>query len=177
MGIFCDEEDYSYFESLIARALSAEPSADSFGRKYKSYSEAVELYAYCLMPNHFHLLLKQKEKRQISQFMTCVVVSYGMYFNKKYKRQGPLFESRYKSVVIDSDVQLKHLSRYIHLNPVGYRLWDHSSYGDYVYEPRDWVNAGYILDMFSSRQAYIEFVDDYEDVKRANDQYKTQIGE
>ncbi|MDR0591110.1 MAG: transposase [Candidatus Nomurabacteria bacterium] len=176
MDIFLEEEDFSYFEKLLARSLSRKPVQDKYGRLYSNYFDAIQIHAYCLMPNHYHLLILQKNKGEIEKFMRSLNVAYSMYFNKKYKRVGPIFESRYKAVLITEDEQLRHVSRYIHLNPVGYRLWDHSSYSDHVYEARDWVTTDFILGMFASKQKYLDFVDDYEDVKRQNDRYKRVIG-
>ncbi|MCL2869949.1 transposase [Candidatus Saccharibacteria bacterium] len=177
MNIFRDEEDFRYFEYLLNRYLTSKPTADKLGRKYKNYYDQVAMHSYCLMPNHFHFLLWQKEAGDIKRFMASLGTAYGMYFNLKYKRRGPLFESEYKSVNITEDPQLVHVSRYIHLNPIGYRLWDHSSYSDYLYSPRDWITTSFILGMFPSKQKYLDFVDDYEDVKRANDKYKSLLDE
>ncbi|MDR0398060.1 MAG: transposase [Candidatus Nomurabacteria bacterium] len=177
MELFRDEDDHRYFEYLIMRCLSPKPLKDSFGREYRNFYGLVRLHAYCLMPNHYHLLVWQKESGLISKFISAVCIPYGMYFNKKYKRQGTIFESKYKAVRVETDPQLMHVSRYIHLNPVGYRLWDHSSYSDYVYSPRDWVTTDFVLGLFPSKKAYLDFVDDYEDVKRANDKYKHEIGQ
>jgi REP element-mobilizing transposase RayT len=177
MEIFLDEDDYSYFEKLLARGLAKEKAYDKFSRQYSNFADDVEIHTYCLMPNHFHFLLRQKNSGSIEKFMRSVNVAYSMYFNKKYKRKGPLFESRYKAVLIKNDPQLTHVSRYIHLNPIGYRVWDHSSYSDFVYEPREWVTADFILGMFSSKKSYLDYVDDYEDVKRANDKFHREIGE
>lgn len=172
MEIFRDDEDFRYFEHLLVRHISKNVVRDKFGREYKNYHDDVKLCSYCLMPNHFHLLLWQVNKGGVQGFMSSVCTSYGMYFNKKYKRKGPLFESAYKAVIIENDPQLMHITRYIHLNPMGYRMWDYSSYSDYVYSPREWVSPDSILSLFSSKQAYVAFVDDYEDVKRANDIHK-----
>jgi putative transposase len=177
MDIFLDEDDYNYFEKLLARGLAPEPEIDNFGRKYANFYDEVKVHTYCLMPNHFHLLLWQKDQGGIQKFMLRILTSYAMYFNRKYKRTGPVFESRYRSVRIANDAQLTHVSRYIHLNPVGYRLWDRSSYSDFVYEPREWVTTDFILGLFPSKKSYLDYVDDYEDVKRANDKFKREIGE
>ncbi|MCL2173782.1 transposase [Candidatus Saccharibacteria bacterium] len=177
MDIFLDEDDYTFFEQLLARNLSLRKTADRFGRSHNNFANQVQIHTYCLMPNHFHLLLHQKEQKQVEKFMHSLSVTYCMYFNRKYKRRGPVFESRYKAVLIRNDSQLTHVSRYIHLNPIGYRVWDHSSYSDFVYEPREWVTTNFILGMFPSKKAYLDYVDDYEDVKRTNDKFKREIGE
>ncbi len=82
--------------------------------------------AYCLMPNHFHLLLKEHKELGISEFMHKLMTSYTMYFNKKYKRVGPLFQGAFKAEHADSDEYLLYLYSYIHLNPVKLidRGWD-----------------------------------------------------
>ena len=81
------------------------------------------IYAYCLMPNHFHLLVEEKEMA-IAKLMGRVFTSYGVYFNKKYKRQGPVFADRFKSKLIQKDSYFMQVSRYIHLNPVEAHLVD-----------------------------------------------------
>jgi len=177
MEIFRDEDDYRYFEDLLARHLAAKPATDKFGRKYKSFYGQVQLHSYCLMPTHFHLLLWQKKAGAITQFMSRISIAYSMYFNLKYKRKGRLFESQFKAVPVTSDPKLIHVSRYIHLNPIGYRVWDHSSYGDYLYNARDWVTTDFVLSFFPGALGYSDFVDDYEDVKRQNDELKTLLGE
>ena len=177
MEIFLDEEDYSFFEMLLMRCLAPTTITDQFGRKRLNFYDQIQLHTYCLMPNHFHLLLWQKDQGNIEKMMRSVLTSYAMYFNRKYKRGGPVFESRYKAVRITNDAQLTHVSRYIHLNPVGYRVWDRSSYSDFVYEPREWITTNFILGLFPSKKAYLDYVDDYEDVKRANDKFKREIGE
>ncbi|MDR1969789.1 MAG: transposase [Candidatus Nomurabacteria bacterium] len=177
MEIFLGEDDYNYFEKLLTRGLSKEKIYDQFSRQYSNFAGDVEVHSYCLMPNHFHFLLKQKNAGSIEKFMRSINGAYSMCFNRKYKRRGPLFESRYKAVLVKTDPQLTHVSRYIHLNPIGYRIWDHSSYSDFVYEPREWVTTDFVLDMFPSKKAYLDYVDDYEDVKRANDKFKREIGE
>jgi putative transposase len=78
----------------------------------------VDIGAYCLMPNHFHLLIKEKSENGISVFMKKILTAYSMYFNKKHERKGPLFESRFMAQHANSDEYLKYLYSYIHLNPI-----------------------------------------------------------
>ena len=78
----------------------------------------VKILCYCLLPNHFHLLVKGG--CQLSDFMRVVGVGYAMYFNKRYKRVGPLFQNRFRSKLIDSEAGLLQVSRYIHQNPRDY---------------------------------------------------------
>ncbi|MCL5407494.1 MAG: transposase [Patescibacteria group bacterium] len=98
----------------------------------------VEIIAYCLMPTHLHLLLKQITDKGIAKYMSKLLNSYARYFNIKHKRVGPLWTGRFKSIVVSSDEQLLHLTRYIHLNPTSAGLvdklnsWEFSSYYEYI---------------------------------------------
>jgi len=163
MNIFLCDEDYQYFEHLLERHLSRMPQKDKQGREYCSFYGKVEIHTYCLMPNHFHFLIHQVEEGVVQQLFSRVTIAYSMYFNKKYDRRGPLFESRYKAVMVENDEYLTHVSRYIHLNPLGFRSWEYSSYNDYLYEPRTWLTTDFILDMFQTKKHYLAFVDDYRD--------------
>jgi putative transposase len=98
----------------------------------------VQIIAYCLMPTHIHFILRQLKDNGISTSFGNTLNAYARYFNTKYKRQGPLWASRFKNVPVNSDEQLLHLSRYIHLNPVSAGLvnnatqWEYSSYAEYI---------------------------------------------
>lgn len=100
----------------------------------KKGSKLVEIIAYCFMPTHLHLILKQLKDGGISIFMSNLLNSYSRYFNIKHKRKGPLWESKFKAVLVDSDEQLLHLTRYIHLNPVTACIVD---------KPQDWKDSSY----------------------------------
>ena len=105
-----------------------------------SNKELVEIIAYCIMPTHMHLILKQLIDKGISTFLSNILNSYTRYFNFRIKRKGPLWESRFKSVIVDTEEQLLHLTRYLHLNPVTARLiddpgdWEYSSYREFLKE-------------------------------------------
>ncbi len=98
----------------------------------------VEIIAYCLMPTHIHLILKQLEDKGISTFMSNILNSYSRYFNIKHRRKGPLWEGRFKRILVESDEYLIHLTRYLHLNPVTAHLvdmpekWLYCSYNEYL---------------------------------------------
>jgi len=98
----------------------------------------VEIIAYCLMSTHIHLILKQLRPKGISIFMSNICNSYTRYFNIKTKRKGPLWESRFKNVLVKTDNQLLHFTRYVHLNPVTAYLterpedWKFSSYKEFL---------------------------------------------
>lgn len=110
----------------------------SLAEGHQNRQPIVKIIAYCLMPTHIHLVLKQLRENGISIFMGNVLNSYTRYFNIRYKRIGPLWAGRFKNIPVKSDEQLLHLTRYIHLNPVTSHLvekpedWKASSYLDYV---------------------------------------------
>ncbi|MFZ2038412.1 MAG: transposase [Minisyncoccia bacterium] len=126
--IFHDEEDYQRFTSLLFLSNKMK-KFDIFDlRKYKNKNTykhennkpIVSIGSYCLMPNHFHILITQAESEEngISKFMHKLGTAYSMYYNKKYKRTGGLFEGKFKSQYIETDRHLKYLFSYIHLNPI-----------------------------------------------------------
>ena len=89
-----------------------------------------ELYAYCIMQNHLHLLIKDKDN--INKIMHRIMLQYSMYFNKKYERTGHLFQNRYLSKPVETDSYLITLQRYIHQNPYKMESYEWSSYRDYL---------------------------------------------
>jgi len=163
--IFLDATDYKHFLGLFDRYLSKNPVIGKDGALYPNYLDHIEILAYCLMSNHFHLLVYQYELPFMEKFMRSQMTSYSKYFNLKYKRTGPMFENRYKAVRIDQDSYLQHITRYIHLNP---RFWERYRYSSLRYyrdgnEPY-WLRPDKVLDLFASRQAYIEFAANYEEL-------------
>lgn len=173
--IFLDEADYSYFEQLLARHLSEHPAEDEDGRQYRHFRPEVQLVAYCLMGNHFHMLFYQSDESAITRLMRSLMTAYTAYFNARHKRRGSLFESRFKAVWIGNDTQLMHITRYIHLNHSNNAIWDHSSYRDYLGSPRGWITPQPVLEIFTSKESYVEFVADYEEVQRERDSIKQDL--
>lgn len=94
----------------------------------------IEIGAYCLMSNHFHLLVRECNEGGISKFMQKLMTSYTMYFNKKNERTGSIFGSSFKARHVTDDIHLKYLFAYIHLNPgdFAYNHYEYSSYQDYL---------------------------------------------
>ena len=88
------------------------------------------IYAYCIMPTHYYILIEEK-KMPVAKFISRLFTSYGVYYNKKYKRSGPLFSDRFKSKIIQKDSYFLQVSRYIHLNPVAANLVRNPEY--YLY--------------------------------------------
>lgn len=124
--IFNDEEDYLRFIALLY-VSNTNQKFDFYNLSRNKNSNVYELEienpyvsigSYCLMPNHFHLLITEKIEGGITRFMQKLSTAYVMYFNKKYNRSGSLFEGKFKSQYIDKDRYFKYLFSYIHLNPV-----------------------------------------------------------
>jgi putative transposase len=127
----------------------------------------VEIVAFVLMDNHFHLLLKQTAKNGITLFIKNLTNSYTRYYNQKYKRHGDLFEGVFKAVRIETEEQLIHVSRYIHLNPVVSYVVDEkhlesypwSSLPFYLEEKEDdFIFKEPILNHFKDKKSYKNFV-------------------
>lgn len=160
--IFIDAQDKRKFMEILARYLDpATSSVRSDGVPYEK--SPVKLVAYCLMGNHFHLLLYQEENTtDIQQFMSSVTTAYSMYFNIRHKKSGRLFEGPYQAAYIDSDTYLMHITRYIHLNPATYKTYGWSSLPEYLgARHTPWIHPEKVSDM--TPQAYRHFLEEYED--------------
>lgn len=153
--IFLDNSDFAFFISLFERYLSDTPAKNSAGVTYQKLSGDVEMLAYCLMGNHFHLLLYQKVEGGMQRLMRGAMTAYSRYFNTKYQRSGQLFESRYRAVRLPDSTYLAAVSRYIHRNPVSWFAYPYSSIGNYLEDtPTRWLQTAPVLASFDSRQAY-----------------------
>lgn len=118
MDIFREPEDYAFFLSLLKSYLSPAEQTRKDGRVLPNYADKVELIAYCLMKNHYHLMVYLCEADGLESLMRSLMTSYSMYFNRKYKRTGTLWEGRFLASRITGDVYYWQVSRYIHLNPL-----------------------------------------------------------
>jgi len=122
-NIFLDEHDRKRFITLLFAANTNKPI---LYRDLKNIpfpeierdKTLVDIGAWVLMPNHFHLLIYEKEESGISRFMLKILTSYSMYFNTKYERKGRLFQGPFQSKHVDDDAYLEYLFAYIHLNPI-----------------------------------------------------------
>jgi REP element-mobilizing transposase RayT len=120
--IFKDREDFLVFlffmnESIHPEMIECKTAVQRYRRTILPQN-SFTLNAYCLMPNHYHLLIRQNSDIPISKLITKICTSYSKYFNKKYGRVGRVFQDIYKSVAVESDSQLYWLVEYIHQNPV-----------------------------------------------------------
>lgn len=142
----------------------------------------VQLVAYCFMPTHLHLLVIPRAKSGVAQMMSNALNSYTRYFNVKHERRGPLWVGRFKNVHVESDEQLWHLTRYLHLNPVTAHLvdkperWLFSSYLEYVTPSRVRRPLCEYRDLLDVRpRSYRAFVEDHIDYQRELERVKHLI--
>ena len=165
--VFLDKEDYKFFILRLNQNLFP----DIYKTKY-SYStplpkNSFSMICYCLMPNHFHFLIKQNRDIPISKLMLKVCTSYSKYFNKKYDSVGHIFQDQFKQVWVDDNSYLVWLSAYIHENPGVAGLvsnssdYNWSSYSDFVGLNRGPIkcNREIILEQFANPKDYYDFVD------------------
>ena len=142
----------------------------------------VDVICFCLMPNHFHLLLNQIQDNGISKFMANLQNSYTRYFNTKHERVGPLLQGQFKAVLIEDDSQLLHVSRYIHLNPYSsfvvkdlesLEQYQWSSFPEYLgVASKEICNKQIILNYFKDVADYKQFVFDQADYQRELEKIK-----
>ena len=157
--IFIDDQDYAKFESLLKRYLSNKPTKDSRGRSYIFLGDKVSLIAFCLMPNHFHMIIYQTELDSITKLLRSVCSSYVTYFNNKYNRVGALFQGNFKAIQIKDESYLLFLTRYIHRNPADYLEYEWSSLNYWLGKKNaDWLDYELICDM--SPIEYLDFIKD-----------------
>ncbi len=145
--IFLAKKDYQKFLELLQEIKE---------------KKTCEIYAYCLMTNHVHLVIKEAELRDISDIMKRLVGEYTQWFNYKYGKSGSLTESRYKSRTVKTDEYLMHLVRYIHQNPVkagiaqSVQEYPWSSYANYLDDNPGLVNVEMLFEILP-KHMYEEF--------------------
>lgn len=186
--IFINKQDYTVFIRYLKEYLLPPKHPDLIKlhticprRKPVNCYQDITLLSYCLMPNHFHLFLKQKSEKGLQIFIRALNTSYVLYFNHKYNRVGPLFQGRYKAVLIDNEAYYLNISRYIHNNPRELLAkvrplqdYSFSSYPDYIgLRKSDWLNTKIILASFEDKRRganfYEDFVNDFDQTKDLDD--------
>ncbi len=180
--VFEDVSDYKTFLSYL-RLYLTDPHLPGESRQARApshplnnYTGNISLLAYCLMPNHFHLLVRQVEADGINYFMRSLTSEYVRYFNKKYKRVGSLFQGPYKAVIVTNETQWYYLTKYIHRNPLSLptfrespdRLseYPYSSYPNYLQRfQQSWVQTQEVLGHFhDDTSRYKKFVEDRDEL-------------
>lgn len=169
-AVFLDELDYKTFLSYLKMYLlqPTERIAGLQGQSLKvapsrqpnNFQGEISLIAYCLMPNHFHLFVRQNSDHGIEYFMRSLATKYVQYFNARYRRVGHLFQGRYKAVAVETEYQYTYLTKYIHRNPLSLaaykdspcrlREYPYSSYEVYLGAyAQAWVQTDDVLHYFS----------------------------
>lgn len=169
--IFFDEQDYKAF--LFRLGLTLGFDAQEL-QKEKLFSlphsririvgvnkSDFKLHVFCLMPNHFHLVIEQINDVPISKLILKLCTSYAMYFNKKYNRVGNVFQDAFKAMPIEGDPQLMWTLAYIHMNPVKDGMvkspekYEWSSYKDYIGERNlQIINTDLFIDLFGDKNSF-----------------------
>ncbi|MCK4540512.1 transposase [Candidatus Parcubacteria bacterium] len=182
--IFCDEKDYIrflwnirnfnnnskheeriYLRNKRGNNLELSSEASELSSKLLALPKFVEIIAYCLIPNHYHFLLKQSQNKGVEKFMHKVGTSYTNYFNKKYNRSGSLFQGTYKSIHIKTSGNLWRLSCCINGNAEIHGIgkakeWSYLSYQDYLgLRNGTLINKNTILDEFKDINEYKNLID------------------
>jgi len=191
--IFNDAEDYSrfmeiadlyrhtkfYYQYSKFKRLSPIIQSEILAQIHSDNDVYAETVAFCLMPTHFHFLLKQRSDGGISKYIGTILNCYSRYFNIKHGRTGPLWSGRFKNVLVKNDEQLLHLTRYIHLNPCSAGLveqpeqWEYSSFGKFIDEQNSHIKNSEILAI--SPKQYKKFVMDRKDYQRELSKIKSLI--
>ncbi len=193
--IFHDDEDYKRFAGLMYVCNQKENfKSDNLNKNQGLLSidqidPLVAIGAYCIMPNHFHILITQLENGSIPVFMQKLGTAYVMYYNKKYKRTGSLFEGKFKAEYIDTNNYLKYIYSYIHLNPLKLidknwktsglvskenssdflKKYKYSSFSDY-FDPNSrkeykLINKKLFPDYFSTKSEFLSEIRDWFDFR------------
>jgi len=180
MAIFVDDQDKKVFLSRLKENLfpELEMNTDKVDRENSTKNHtpyvrkalppnSFSLIAYCIMPNHFHILIKQNGEISVSKLISKICTSYSKYFNLKYKRVGAVFQDQYKAILVDDNKYLLWLSAYIHLNPIIAGLakfaenWKWSSHSEYLDQGAEFLcDKEIILDQFKNIKSYQKALDD-----------------
>lgn len=121
-----------------------------------------KLHAFCLMPNHFHLLIEQSKEVSVSNFMSKLCTSYSKYINKKYNRVGHVFQDKFKAVLIESNPQLMWTCSYIHMNPIKDKIvgkpsdYQWSSYNDHIGRNLQIIYRELLVQTFENQENFIK---------------------
>lgn len=200
MPIFIDKRDYQRFMSLLDYCRFADypvkfslfkslPLKKRHQIKRSLKEKFVSFISYCLMPNHFHFVLRQEKDDGIVSFINRLLTSYTKFFNTKHERSGPLFESRFRAILVETEEQLFHLVRYVHLNPYSsvvvktlneLLVYSWSSLEEYL-KPKTELEIcnqkEIILSQFTSKESFKSFTLDQAEYQKRLEEIKYLLGE
>jgi len=165
-SVFLDVSDYLRFYTSLLYFNSTEPTtnyieARRFSKDLLDTDRLIDLHAYCLLPNHFHLLLTQKKDDGISEYMKRISGGFTSYFNEKYERSGSLFQGRFKRSHLTDNEQLMHLSTYVNYNHEVHNIKTKDELylsSKAIYsgkKEQEFIKSDLILNQFSTRKEYV----------------------
>lgn len=161
---------YNNFEAKRSLSLFLRKNSYEVNLFNNQINKIVKIISYCIMPDHYHLLLKILKDNLLSKYVNDFENSYTRFFNTKLERKGPLWQSNFKVVKIKSEEQLLHVSRYIHLNPVTSYLVDKPEnwlYSSYKYFLNDVIIKNYLTEIsINESNSYKEFIENQIDYQR-----------
>lgn len=181
-GIFKDPTNADRFVNILDyynSSIVSESFSKAIRRKvynsqnllYPKDSGVLKFISYCIMPDHYHILVKILKSHVLSKYMNDIEDSFTRYFNIRFDRKGPLWQTNFKAVRITSNEQLLHGSRYIHLNPTSSNLvekpedWDFSSYPDFITDEK--ILTKFVTEIsIKSMDQYKKFVEDQKDYQK-----------
>lgn len=149
--------------SIYANTLPKNKLRRKLRHSVSKDKKLVDFVCYCLNPNHYHFILQQLTDKGIEKFMHKLGMGYAKYFNSKYKRNGVLFQGKFKAVHVNSNEYLLHVSAYVNLNYKLHQLgdsvpkWYRSSWEEYVEDKKGICEKGIILDQFENAKEYKKF--------------------
>ncbi len=159
--VFLDDRDRGEFLEIAKRLLRPEQFRDGRGRRTKPRRGRVTLLGYCILDNHYHLVLHQDEPYAIAAFMRSLMSAYTRYFNRRHGRSGALFDERYQAKPIESIRHLRTAIAYVHANPrspLDHAWTSHGFYMDAALRRgATWIDAAAGLRAFGGRAAYTEW--------------------
>ncbi|MBC8504808.1 MAG: transposase [Anaerolineales bacterium] len=155
-------------------------------RKMRKYCREMHLtpIAYCLMPNHYHFLIRQDGEKSAGLLPQYLFNSYSKAYNKRYGTSGTLFEGHYHSKQVDNHSYLLHLCRYIHTNPVkdGFvgdpNDWPYSNYLEWIGKRQGTlVDRQFVNEFFLTKESYMAFVSEFIEAQKLPDDLKSYLSE
>ncbi len=168
-SVFLDQQDFERFLQSMREFNNQKPIGSLFENSFRDktklgnrVTKLVDVVCYCLNPNHFHLILKQRIGNGLSEFMHRLGSGYTRYFNIKNKRNGALFQGKFKAIHVDSNEYLLHLSAYVNLNNRVHRLQGkaaRSSWEEYVHGKKAMCRKEIIIKQFDKPSEYKHFAE------------------
>ncbi|MBL8159954.1 hypothetical protein JNJ66_05845 [Candidatus Saccharibacteria bacterium] len=158
-AIFRDQADYQYFISLFSRYLDRTINRRDLGRAYPHYWRDIELAAYALMTRQLHIVAYIRQPDALQALMRSLLTSYARYFNRRHKRSGAVFSSRYKARIIPAEY-VPAVSRFVHRSPRNWQTYRHSSLAFFIdTSPPGWLAPRHVAGYFATPYAYASYME------------------